>query len=168
MVCSCFRLSSRVCDGEFISCVLFRYSVLSVQMFSPFRSDVHSVLFRCSVLSVQMFSPSRSDVHSVLFRCSVRSVQMFSPFCSDVQYVLLRCPVCHVTSRHVLQLPRLSSCYWPTDWQLTTSPCSPLPVDTSTEDGPAAVSLHSLTYTHTALCDLFSSQQCTSLCECQQ
>ena len=103
MVCSCFRLSSRVCDGEFISCVLFRYSVLSVQMFSPFRSDVHSVLFRCSVLSVQMFSPSRSDVHSVLFRCSVRSVQMFSPCRSDVQSVLFRCSV---RSIEVSSLPR--------------------------------------------------------------
>jgi hypothetical protein len=115
MVCSGCRLSSWVCGGKLILCVLFRCSVRSVQTFSPFVSDVRSVVFRCSVRSVQIFSPFCSDVrsvlsrgsvrsfqtfgpfcsddHSVLFRWSVRSVQMISPFCSDDQSVLFRCSV---------------------------------------------------------------------------
>ena len=134
----------------------------SVQIFSPFCSDVHSALFRCSpffsyvhsvvficsVRSVRMFSPFCSDAYSVLFICSLRSVQMFIPFCSDVQSVLLRCllrsvqifspfcccfqPVVRPTAADSVQL--LS-----TGRRFTTSPLWPLPFGSVTQDGVAAV-----------------------------
>ena len=164
MVCSGFRQSSGVCRGKLIFRVLFMCALHSVQMFSPFCSDVQSVMFLCSLRSVQMFSPLCSYVHSVLFRCSVRSVQMFSPFCSDVQSVLLRFPACRPTAADSVQL--LS-----TGRRFTTSPLWPLPVGSLTQDDVAAMfspQMTSRSSPPTALCDLCSSQPCSSPCECQQ